>query len=63
MKFRIISEIDCISGKTFMEVEQTRDLTGLELFGLVGGYLGMFLGGTLVQIPDLVLRLSKMSKK
>ena len=45
-----------------MEVEQTRDLTGLELFGLVGGYLGMFLGGTLVQIPDLVLRLSKMSK-
>ena len=45
-----------------MEVEQSRSLTGLELFGLAGGYLGMFLGGAFIQIPDLFLKLLEMFK-
>ena len=45
-----------------MEVEQTRALTGLELFGLAGGYLGMFLGVALIQIPDHCLKLSELWK-
>ena len=45
-----------------MEVEQIRDLTGLELFGLAGGYLGMFLGAALIQIPDNCLKLLEMWK-
>ena len=42
------------SGKTFMEVEQTKALTGLGLLGNSGGYLGMFLGYAMIQLPDLV---------
>ena len=35
-----------------MEIEQTRALTSLGLFGNAGGYLGMFLGGAIIQIPQ-----------
>ena len=37
-----------------MYVEQTRALDGLGLFGNAGGYLGMFLGCALMQLPDLI---------
>ena len=37
-----------------MEVEQTKALTGLGLLGNSGGYLGMFLGYAMIQLPDLV---------
>ena len=43
-----------------MEVEQIRALTGLELFGLIGGYLGMFLGTAFIQIPELILRIKSI---
>ena len=36
-----------------MVVEQTRALTGLGLFGNAGGYLGMFLGCAIMQLPEL----------
>ena len=37
-----------------MEIEQTRALGGLALFGNVGGYVGIFLGVALMQMPDLL---------
>ena len=37
-----------------MEVEQTRALTFLGMFGNAGGYVGMFLGCALMQLPDLL---------
>jgi len=37
-----------------MYVEQTRALDGLGLFGNAGGYLGMFLGCALMQLPDFI---------
>ena len=44
-------------GKTFMEIEQTRALTGLVLFGNAGGYLGIFLRCTLMQLPEFMYML------
>ena len=43
-----------MTGKTFMEVEQTRALTFLGMFGNAGGYVGMFLGCALMQLPDFL---------
>ena len=43
-----------VLGKSFMEIEQTRALDGLALFGIVGGYVGIFLGVALMQMPDLL---------
>ena len=37
-----------------MEVEQTRELNGLGLFGNSGGYIGMFLGCALMQVPEML---------
>jgi hypothetical protein len=37
-----------------MYVEQTRALSGIGLFGLAGGYLGLFLGCALMQLPDFI---------
>ncbi len=37
-----------------MEIEQSRALDGLALFGNVGGYVGIFLGMALMQLPDLL---------
>ena len=37
-----------------MEIEQTRAINGLALFGNVGGYVGIFLGVALMQMPDLL---------
>ena len=39
-------------GKTLMEIEQKMALDELALFGNAGGYLGMFLGCALMQLPD-----------
>ena len=41
-----------------MLIDQQQALTGLGLFGLAGGYLGLFLGCALVQLPDLLVFLS-----
>ena len=43
-----------MTGKTFMEVEQTRALPFLGMFGNAGGYVGMFLGCALMQLPDFL---------
>ena len=37
-----------------MLIDQQRALTGLGLFGLAGGYLGLFLGYTLLNVPDFL---------
>ena len=37
-----------------MEIEQKMALDELALFGNAGGYLGMFLGCALMQLPDFI---------
>ena len=37
-----------------MEVEQTQALTLLGTFGNAGGYVGIFLGCALMQLPDFL---------
>ena len=37
-----------------MEIVHVRALDGLALFGNVGGYVGIFLGVALMQMPDLL---------
>ena len=41
-------------GKTFMEIEQLRAYDFQNLFGNVGGYIGVFLGVCFLQLPNLV---------
>ena len=52
-----------ILGKSYMEIEQTKALTGLSMFGNAGGYLGMFLGWALMQLPDFVHALYEWYRK
>jgi hypothetical protein len=42
---------------TFMEVQQVRDYGILDVVGDIGGYLGLFLGFALLQIPELTLKI------
>ena len=42
-------------GKTYMEIKQTRDYDLQSLIGNAGGYLGLFLGVCLLQLPQLLL--------
>ena len=37
-----------------MEIVHVRALDGLALFGNIGGYVGIFLGVALMQMPDLL---------
>ena len=37
-----------------MLVEQSRAMGGLSLFGNMGGYIGIFLGVALMQLPDFL---------
>ena len=49
-----------------MLVEQSRAMGGLSLFGNMGGYIGIFLGVALMQLPDfleyIVTRIRKFMK-
>jgi hypothetical protein len=45
-----------------MQIEQTKALDELALFGNSGGYLGMFLGCALMQLPDFVYALYTLFK-
>ena len=58
-----IHETSLILDKTFMEIEQTKALTALALFGNAGGYLGMFLGCALMQLPDFMYTLHEWFRK
>ena len=40
-----------------------RDIDFNGLVGYIGGYIGLFLGYSLLQIPDLIIFLSAMAKK
>ena len=40
---------------TYMEIQQVRDYSVQDAVGDIGGYLGLFLGFALVQIPELLL--------
>ena len=42
-------------GKTYMEIEQTQDYDLQSLIGNAGGYVGLFLGVCLLQLPQLLL--------
>ena len=42
---------------TYMEVQQVRDYGFLDVVGDIGGYLGLFLGFALLQIPDLIFKI------
>ena len=44
-----------------MEVEQTRALTFLGMFGNAGGYVGIFLGCALMQLPEFIQTIWKKS--
>ena len=49
--------IHILPGKSFMEIKQTKALTSLGMLGNAVGYLGMFLGCALMQMPDLMYAL------
>ena len=44
-------------GETFMEIEQTRSYDIQNLVGNAGGYVGLFLGAALMQLPTGMGRL------
>ena len=41
-------------GSTYMEITQIRAYDGQSLVGNAGGYIGLFLGVALVQLPTLI---------
>ena len=47
-------------GKTYMEIEQRRDYDFQSLIGNAGGYVGLFLGVCLLQLPQLLLDANKL---
>ena len=47
----------------FRDIVQTKSYTFEGLVGNVGGYIGLFLGCSLVQIPDFLLFISRKIKK
>ena len=42
-------------GDTYMEITQTRAIDGQSLIGNAGGYVGLFLGVALLQLPSAIL--------
>ena len=46
-----------------MHVIQSRAMSGLSLFGNVGGYVGIFLGVCLVQVPEFLEFIYRNCKK
>ena len=42
---------------TYMEIQQIRAYSIQDLVGDIGGYLGLFLGFALLQIPELLLKI------
>ena len=42
-------------GDTYMEVRQSRAYDGQSLIGNAGGYVGLFLGVALVQLPSSIV--------
>ena len=50
-------------GKTFMLIEQTKSYDYQTLIGNAGGYVGLFLGAALMQLPTAVRRLLIFFKK
>ena len=49
--FEIILEF---MGDTYMEIEQVRSYGFQDVVGDIGGYLGLFLGFSLLQIPQII---------
>ena len=49
--FEVILEF---TDTTYMEIEQVRDYGIQDVVGDVGGYLGLFLGFALLQIPEVI---------
>ena len=50
-------------GNTFMEIEQVRAYDFQNLIGNGGGYIGVFLGVALIQLPTLVYRCYALLQK
>ena len=49
--------------RNFYLYPNCREIDWNGLVGLIGGYIGLFLGYSLLQIPDLILLLSENAKK
>ena len=49
-------------GSTFTEIEQTRSYSLQSLVGNAGGYVGLFLGAAVSQLPTALLRLKMYLK-
>ena len=50
-------------GSTFTEIEQIRAYNFQSLIGNAGGYVGLFLGAAISQIPSAILRIKRYFKK
>ena len=50
------------AGTTYMEITQTRAYDGQSLIGNAGGYVGLFLGVALIQLPLALESLFQMLK-
>ena len=57
--FKIVMEFQ---GETFMEIEQTRSYDVQNLVGNAGGYVGLFLGAALMQLPAGMGKLGRWLK-
>ena len=50
-------------GSTYMEITQIRAYDGQSLIGNAGGYVGLFLGVALIQLPAAILYLFQLTKQ
>ena len=50
-------------GSTYMEITQIRAYDGQSLIGNAGGYVGLFLGVALIQLPSAILYLFQLTKQ
>ena len=59
----IIQVMITFQGATYMEITQTRAYDGQSLIGNAGGYVGLFLGVALIQLPTAFKNIFQMLKK
>ena len=59
----IIQVMITFQGGTYMEITQTRAYDGQSLIGNAGGYVGLFLGVALIQLPTAFKNIFQMLKK
>ena len=50
-------------GTTYMEITQIRAYDGQSLIGNAGGYVGLFLGSALIQLPSAIQYFFNLARK